>query len=158
MSIPGYNISRCDRAGRGGGVLLFSREDILLGDTGRFDDGICQVLFCEFELAKTLLFIFYRPPDAPEMSFSNALNFLKSCMLKYDDNFQTCILGDFNFPNVDWSSDTIVSTSAMQSAQLLLGLRHELLLNQYVLVPTRGSNILDLCFCSNPFLVINSSM
>ena len=55
VSLPNYIVTRCDRAGRGGGVLLFSHEDVPLEESRRFDDGVCQVLFCKFAVAKTLV-------------------------------------------------------------------------------------------------------
>ena len=157
VNLPNYITSRCDRAGRGGGVLLFSHEDVPLEESRVFDDGICQVLFCKFGMAKTLVFVLYRPPDASEESFSSAMNFLMSCIQEFDDSFQLCVLGDFNFPNMDWTNGDIGLTSGVSSLRRLLDFQDKLLLNQYVSSPTRGSNVLDLFLTNNPFLVTNVS-
>ena len=157
VSLPNYIVTRCDRAGRGGGVLLFSHEDVPLEESRRFDDGVCQVLFCKFAVAKTLVCVFYRPPDAPEDSFSCAMNFVNSCIKDFDESFQLCILGDFNFPNFDWSNGEVRPAAGVASLRRLLAAQDEFLLNQYVSAPTRGSNVLDLFFTNNPFLVTNVS-
>ena len=49
----------------------------------------------------------------------------------------------------------ILSSVAEGSLRVLLALQDELLLNQYIFDPTRGLNVLDLFFTSNPFLVTN---
>ena len=53
LHIPGYALSRCDRQGRvGGGVLLYSHEDIPVSSVTTFDDGVCQAVFVTFLTAK----------------------------------------------------------------------------------------------------------
>ena len=60
------------------------------------------------------------------------------------------MLGDFNFPLIDWQSTVISSTHANS----LLDLTNFLYLDQLVQLPTRGANILDLVF-SNPLIIDN---
>ena len=65
LHIPGYALSRCDRQGRvGGGVLLYSHEDIPVSSVKTFDDGVCQALFVTFLTAKICIANVYRPPSA----------------------------------------------------------------------------------------------
>ena len=138
-------------------MLLYSHESVPLEESCGFDDGVCQVLFCKFAVAKTLVFVLYRPPDAPEESFSGALNFMQSYINKFDDSFQVCILGDFNFPNINWINGDIRPAAGLGSLKRLLAVQDQLLLNQYISCPTRGASVLDLFFASNPFLVTNVS-
>ena len=50
------------------------------------------------------------------------------------------MLGDFNFPDIDWTNPYFSCTHAIP----LISLSGCLFLNQQVLEPTRKSNILDL--------------
>ena len=56
------------------------------------------------------------------------------------------ILGDFNFPGVDWSSPNL------SSLKPLVNLCDSLFLSQQVHRPTRKSNILNLIFCPNELI------
>ena len=65
-------------------------------------------------------------------------------------------MGDFNFPEIDWDTTTALpgnTNEALSSADSLLRFISNNLMNQYVHVPTRGNNILDLFISSNPYLV-----
>ena len=64
-----------------------------------------------------------------------------------DESYEICLAGDFNFPDIDWRSNTVLPGGTLDdqaSANMLLKLMSDQLLNQYVLVPTRKNNILDL--------------
>ena len=56
--------------------------------------------------------------------------------------------GDFNCSGVDWETDLAVGEGLR-----LLDFKHDNLLSQKVLEPTRGANVLDLIFCSEEDLV-----
>ena len=58
------------------------------------------------------------------------------------------LLGDFNFPDIDWSCPDI----SYEAAAPLLSLSNSLLLNQQVDKPTRLSNTLDLIFCPDEII------
>ena len=162
LHIPGYTLSRCDRQGRiGGGVLLFSHEDIPVSSVKTSDDGVCQVLFVTFLTAKICIANVYRPPNANYSSFKKAIDFLDDMYRSLDDeSIQLWLVGDFNFPNIDWPSLSVNpggSTDATQSSLLLLNFMSKHFLNQYVSSPTRGNNILDLFLTNNEYLVTNVS-
>ena len=59
IHIPGYISSRSDRNGRGGGVLLYSHESFSLSDVNRFEDGVCEVVFCRFNSNKLAVAVIY---------------------------------------------------------------------------------------------------
>ena len=70
------------------------------------------------------------------------------------------MVGDFNFPNIDWSSllvNPCGSADSTQSSLLQLNFMSKHFLNQYVSSPTRGNNILDLFLTNNEYLVTNIS-
>ena len=75
-----------------------------------------------------------------------------------DESYDFCFTGDFNLPAIDWERHTIFpggTLDVQQSATLLLNFMSDHFLSQYVLLPTRGSNILDLFFTNNDRLVAN---
>ena len=162
VAIPGYITSRCDRDKRvGGGVLLYSHEDIPLSSCEMFDDSVCQALFAVFHTVKMCVAIVYRPPNASHTSFYNTMKFLRKNITELDDDsYHFCITGDFNFPLIDWQSLSVssgASSESTDSANCLLSFMSDNLMNQYVTVPTRGSNILDLFITNNDNLVTNVS-
>ena len=106
VHIPHYEVSRSDRNKRtGGGVLLYSHEAIPLTECLPYDDETCQALFCRFDSIKVCIAVIYRPPDAPDSSFAGVIKFLDKCIKDVDDDrYQFNLLGDFNFPDIDWQS------------------------------------------------------
>jgi len=152
LEIEHYNISRCDRSTRvGGGVLLYTHEDLPITNVEKHDDKICQLLMCTCESSKMIICLLYRPPDAPYES-------LKSCLeqvhnyTKDQDDYETCFLGDFNLPSITWSPSS-EHASLSESAELLLGFMSEQLSSQYIVIPTRKDNILDLFISNSASLV-----
>ena len=78
-----------------------------------------------------------------------------------DSSFQVCLVGDFNFPNIDWRTEQVLSGQTVQSQRSALELLNFLstgFLNQYVDQPTRGSSILDIFCTNNPGLVQSISV
>ena len=162
LQIPGYDITRCDRESRvGGGVLLYSHESMPQTSHDVFDDGICQGLFAVFKASKVCIANIYRPPNATAESFMDLLQFLrKNIEAINDDSYQLNIVGDFNLPCIEWETPAVRpgSTSVtVASASTLLGFMSDYLLNQYVSLPTRGNNILDLFITNVDNVVVNVS-
>ena len=160
INIPNYVVSRCDRGSRvGGGVLLYSHEKIPRSSHVKHDDGICQVVFCRFDSVKTSVAVVYRPTDAPFSSFSAAMEFVEKQIQDIDDDsYQHCVMGDFNFPNLDWKSGIVKPGDTIEenlSAERLLNFMSNQLMNQFIHTPTRGSNILDILLTNNDSLVTN---
>ena len=58
------------------------------------------------------------------------------------DNQNVLLLGDFNFRNIDWESETF--TRPLEES--FLDTINDNLLQQVIDIPTRGENILDLAF------------
>ena len=160
LQIPGYQISRSDRDARiGGGVLLYSHANVPVSECQTFDDGTCEGLFCKFDTITTCVVVAYRPPNATAASFSALLDFFSSCISQVnDDSYDMMITGDYNLPAIDWQTCTVLpggSADSQLSSRTLLEFMSEHLLSQYVLCPTRGSNVLDLFITNNDRLVTN---
>ena len=135
IQIPGYDITRSDRGKRiGGGVLLYSHESIPVTKSEKYDDEVCQALFVKFDSIKTCIINVYRPPDSAHESFKSLCNFINSNIQDLDDDsYQIDIVGDFNFPQIDWEQKSIRpgnSSESNLSANTLLTLMEEMLLDQ----------------------------
>ena len=61
----------------------------------------------------------------------------------------TCVFGDFNFPNIEWDSYTASSISENLLIQYVLENNFVKHINE----PTRGTNILDLCLSSSDHVI-----
>ena len=68
---------------------------------------------------------------------------------------QVLIGGDFNLPGIDWTSYSVLSHKDVQLSTTLIDCFLENCLSQAIKYPTRGQNILDLMFTSNPNLLSN---
>ena len=163
LHIEGFNISRCDRVDRGGGgVLLYSHHNFPISKCKTYDDSHCSALFVKFPTIKLGVFVIYRPPEAPCEKFHNTLDFVQGCIgEELDSSFQVCLVGDLNFPGIDWKTEQVLSGQTVQSQNSALEFLNFLstrFLNQYVDQPTRGSNILDIFCTDNPGLVQSISV
>ena len=126
-----------------------------------FDDGMCEGLICKFQTVKIGIITIYRPPQASKESFSKLLSWIKTFVAELEnEKYQIILVGDFNFPFINWNSgsvDKCVGLDMQSSAENFLNFLWDSLLEQYVHVPTRALNILDLFVTNNQFLVTNVS-
>ena len=98
-------------------------------------------------MSRTLnICIAYRPPNMSTLENSAMMTFLDS---KFHENVNWLLLGDFNYPNIDWFQQT--STVAQEETFLDFANEHNL--TQHVLTPTRGENILDLLMSVGSFQI-----
>ena len=141
IELKHYNVHRCDRNSRiGGGVLLYNHESIPITEFDKFDNQTCQMLICKWETSRMIICILYRPPEAPLTSFKPVLETISSYISGHD-NYDLCLLGDFNFPCIDWNTLSIIPGAT----------------SLYILEPTRKDNILDLCLSNSPNLISHVS-
>ena len=161
ISIENYLPFRSDRSDRkGGGAILYIHESIPVTQESNFDDKVCQAVLCTLPTITTILINVYRPPDASLSSFTKLLRVIQSYIdpimeAKYHD---INIIGDFNFPNIDWNTLTCTPSQGREqydSAESLLEFMQHNLLLQVVDRPTRGQNTLDLFFTNNNRVIRN---
>ncbi len=149
LNIDGYNVFRSDRDTRvGGGVLLYSHEQLPITNVQTFDDKMCQALICTCEISKNIMCVVYRPPDSTEQSFLSCLDFISNYIGTDNGGYELCLLGDFNLPHVEWSTNSLTPgapTSSQNCATHLLNFMSDHLCSQFIMEPTRLNNILDLC-------------
>jgi hypothetical protein len=152
ISIENYTLYRKDRSnikgGRGGGVLLYISNSVLSLDCLKLNRCENESVWCEILLPRNkslLLGVVYNSPNASVEEVANMLAMLRSV-----GDRQLVILGDFNYPGINW--DTLDSDSL---GRPFLDLVQDCFWHQLVTSPTRGDNILDLILTSDEEMVDN---
>ena len=161
INIPHYQIIRSDRKKRDrGGALMYLHEDLPVSNEKTFDDGTCEVAICEVPTVKTIIVSIYRPPETSHEIFQNSLEFIQKYINSTTDtgtkHYDFLIFGDLNLPCINWSDITIMknfSKATTECSKMLLSFMEKNLLSQYVDIPTREHNILDLMLTNNSNLV-----
>ena len=88
----------------------------------------------------------YRPPDNYQQFIQQFTGFLR--YLDFGHHYSVIVVGDFNFPGIQWIEGSGFASSGDDSsfANLLM----DFYLFQSVEQPTRGNNILDLVLTNTP--------
>ena len=161
IQIPEYNLLRTDRKDRThGGVAVYIREDVTPVVLLSHSNSVCDTLIVQFIQIKMVMCITYRPPDAPNHgdSFEESLVKMEEVLAGLNDSHHILLLGDFNFPHMEWPSGHLLPGMSLREqgqALSLLNFTNTLFMEQVVPCPTRGKNILDLCFTNNAALIHN---
>ena len=150
VCLPSYVVFRRDRTRHGGGVLLMVREDLQVSQRPDLDLFCDELLWLEVvtSLGPLLFGVYYHPPS---QSVSDLLS-LNNCLLSIA-KYPIILCGDFNVPNIDWS--TGFPTTSCSASTILCELVHDNHLHQMVHSPTRQHNILDLVLTNSPDIVTN---
>lgn len=98
----GFLIVHKDRSSRGGGVLVVIRDTILCTSISSPSD-IEVVTVAVGAPVNTLLCTVYTPPASSDAYHTSLTRYLTSLCSNYK---QIILVGDFNFPGVNWSSLT----------------------------------------------------
>ena len=108
----------------------------------------------ELDKNKQLILIcFYRPPQANITYQRNLCDFIVD-KVKHYPNAIFCCTGDFNLPDINWGSESIVSCQYYHEInEMPLDMSAECAFTQVVVFPTRQTNILDLFFTNRPSIV-----
>ena len=152
IKIDHYQSIRADRKERKrGGALLYIHDDLPISNTAIYDDYYCQAVICTIQPSNSIIASIYRPPDTSIESTTKLLQFLSDYIHNSSskDHMDIIITGDLNLPGIDWNDLTIKGSDHKCSAQLLLSFMSDNLLSQYVDIPTRKNNILDLFLTNN---------
>ncbi|GAA57677.1 hypothetical protein CLF_113065 [Clonorchis sinensis] len=143
VSIPAYNIHRCDRRNsRGGNRAIYSKSEIRatpIDDSGL--EGISEAIWISIEQTKrpVLVGCIYLPPTPSPASITELSRIISAAhSLPPSPKF---VLGDFNLPDISWSPTSGPTRYASLLAQLSVESR-----SQTVRRPTRGLHTFDLMF------------
>ena len=158
FSLPGYVIHRSDRVnGRHGGVAIYvkSIHSSTLSTVSADTSGEWESVWCSLILpqSKTIqIGCYYRIPSNPlPAHWPSLLDSLKQSPAATQNN-SVLIMGDFNFPTINWSTSS--TTQSINSASYsFLNFLQEIALNQSVTSAThhredQRSSLLDLIITS----------
>ena len=143
---PGYSVFRCDRNRHGGGVMILVRD--CFNSFRRHDlEANCELLWIELptKASTILLGVVYRPPLS-SVSYLEELHTSLLCAVKY--NVPVILCGDFNLPNIDWT--TVSPSPCTPDASMFCEIISDCFLSQLVSFNTRKDHILDLVLTTHP--------
>ena len=110
-----YTIYRRDRGSRGGGILIGISDNI--PSKLAFTSPSAEVTAVELLLhPPLLLYCVYDPPSSPYSLSHNQNLFHSLSSIPHDSN--CLVVGDFNAPDISWSSMTATNTSSIQLCNL----------------------------------------
>lgn len=165
INLTGYSLYRGDREGnrRGGGVCIFLKraffKNYKITHINKGIDGIesvwLQLVSSSFNF--TLVGI-YRPPNCSSVADQQIINNLEEASTFYNN---LVVIGDFNFPTVDWTN--LTSSRNMDSASLFTNMILNSSLSQLITEPTRyrqnnNPSLLDLILTNDEDLIANIDM
>ena len=147
MSFTDYKLYRKDRASindrKGGGVALYVKNSFQSVEWEELNSRPCESVWCKVYVDKNdyiLAGVCYRSPEADDCEINELFHTIK---LACDTNQPVLIMGDFNYPNINW-----MSLEADNKGQKFVKLVLDCYLEQHVHKPTRNENILDLILSS----------
>ncbi len=156
VDITGFRLFRKDRernsgAGkcRGGGVLLYIREDIIAVDISSEEDQKNESVWVRISKEggkddSVVIGVCYRSPASQKEEVISLMDSIRDHALK-----SSCvIMGDFNYADIDWNL-----WQAGSLGREFMDFAHDLFLTQHVEVGTRGGNVLDLVLSTEPEMV-----
>ena len=141
-----YRVFRRDRNRRGGGVLVAVNENIICNERNILDGNNTELLMLDIHYSRNKSFVFgvfYRPPS----SDSVCLEILQRNLECLPHHTNIILVGDFNFKDIDWKNNLFLNNSL--NYEIFSDILSDNFLNQMVLHPTRGDNILDLILTNN---------
>ena len=129
-----YTVLRKDRDSRGGGVLLAFKSFLTVTQLTSPND--LEIVSAEID-PNLLMCLIYRPPNCSDQYNTSLMAHLNSV----DSTQNIVLLGDLNFPDIDWSIYSGSSPTADDFAEVIFGLN----LIQCITGPThRAGNTLDI--------------
>lgn len=145
-----FTTYRKDRTNRKGGGVLIAVRNTLQSSIIRHDNILEMIWVCLHNASGKLVFgVCYRPPDS-HVSFPDSLRHELTIMRNEYPKAPIFLFGDFNYPQINWSLLSTLSSTPANEQKLFLELTLDFNLQQVITSPTRGDNILDLLLTSHP--------
>lgn len=151
-----FNLYRCDRVSkRGGGTLIAVSKKIKWAPihipTSLETNWVC----IDTTTKKIVLGVCYRPPNSPA-TFTSELHDVINLVITRFQRSPVFLLGDFNFPHINWSPNGATLHSCATLERDFLDMCTFFNLSQLVYDPTRIAenveSVLDLVLTSAPDL------
>ena len=146
---PNYTVFRLDRNRHGGGILIAVLDTFTSVACPQYGRPSIELLWVQLHVGShpVMFGVFYRPPGSSE----SYLTELQSSLFSLPPTSAIFLCGDFNLPGICWTNPSELNVD--KNTSLLFSMIHDLSLEQCVLTPTRGSNLLDLVFTNRPEIV-----
>jgi hypothetical protein len=154
LETTGYHVFRRDRPTRGGGLLMYIKDDLISNVrpdlTNNLSNNFNEIMVCEIvdfqNNQEILVVLFYRPPNATFEFNDNIRKTLLNIRDGSSNKKPVLILGDLNMPNIEWDSLSSISVIEMAFCDLC----DEFNLHQFNNNPSRDTspNILDVVLCN----------
>ncbi len=131
---------------RGVGVICYDKNTLSALKTDKQVTENYDSVYIEISTKsnKITIAIIYRPPKAQAADDTALYVEIKSVI----QNKQAVIIGDFNCPNIDWTS-----MNGDREGNRLIEMAEDAFLTKIVTQPTRENSILNLVFASDPDLI-----
>ena len=150
IHIEGYKMFRKDRCsvkeGKCGGVILYIKEDIVSYEYYELSSSKSESIWVKIKVdnkSELVVGTCYKSPSSDSLELKELYDTIAQAA-----NKEVLIMGDFNFPYINW--DTLESDSdGSHFRDLLL----DNYLIQHVKEPTRNNNVLDLVITSDVNMV-----
>ena len=113
IETPGLYFFRCDRNSHGGGVLIATKHS-LQANKPDIDTLSEEMVIVELP-PDTILCCYYRP-HVSQQNISVINSILSSILHKYP-NHKLILLGDMNFPGIDWNAGLVRPGTQYKSIQ-----------------------------------------
>lgn len=153
-----FNVYRCDRGTRGGGVLILVKSTIssIAVNVEKDDDIELTVVELIVNYVKIRCICVYFTPTGSSETLVNRMERLCVLLeLMCDADYCTYIVGDFNLPLIDWINWKCPGKFTITKENVFLDFCGKLGLVQFVDSPTRtkSNSILDLILCNDDSVV-----
>jgi len=149
LNISGFQLFRCDRKNglKGGGVLLYVRDTLNPVEHHTHTD-YGEHVWCKVN--DLLIGLCYRSDNLAIVGHNNEAE-LRQVLHEVSDR-HVLVMGDFNYPGIDWISSTTVPSAGLGAVEFLQTVE-SCFLTQHVQTPTRADAVLDLVLSRDPDLV-----
>ena len=152
--LSNYSVYRKDRNRQGGGVFIAVRTDIPSCEVNIVSS--LEIIWFQLHTISSgdvILGCFYHPPHLPSSVLDNLRDSLQHIRSQFP-SAKITLGGDFNCSGIEWSTGTLFESYISPTLRdTLITTMDDFLMQQVVTFPTRGTNILDLCFTTDPDLV-----
>ena len=158
LSIKGYNLTYNNQEG-GRGIVIYTGlhlvfKEVILGNIYKEH----QIISIELKNKENLIIgAIYRSPSAGWENNDELCELLTN--ISNLPKTQGLVIGDFNYPKIDWKKKEATGTNSQQ-AQKFLDTIEDIFWTQHVDTPTRARStqepsLLDLLITSNPDMISN---
>lgn len=150
---PTYTATREDRDDGYGGVIIIRKKELKVEEIRMQNPNIVAIKIMTFE-KPVIVCACYRSTSNEDNDNIQIINKLNELLKKYK-NIPIWLAGDFNLPDIDWSTNSIVSNqNRVELNEHFLELFDKHKLSQHVDFNTRLEALLDLLLTNRPTFLV----